>query len=298
MMTAARIAGVGIAALAVVCPGALPWAASTIEPDAPYVDTPPAVVEAMLDLAEVGPRDFVIDLGSGDGRIVIMAATKRGARGLGVDIDGDLVSAARREARRQGVADRVTFVEENLFVTDLRRASVLTLYLHSGVLAQLRPRLFSDLRPGTRIVSHDFGISGWKPDRDIVVPAPGKIYGPPRSDVYLWIVPANAAGTWRWRGVLGGRPAEGELSLTQNFQMLTGRAVIGGVAARVEGGRMRGDAIRLVIGSGAKGRLPRHEFDGRVEGDAIRGTVTIAGTAQDWQATRTQRGTITLIGDH
>src|ERR1051325_10877652 len=124
--------------------------------DVPYVPTPPNVVEAMLEIAKVGPNDYLIDLGSGDGRILITAAKKYGTRGLGVDLDGSLVSDAKREARRQGVADRVEFLEQNLFITDIDKATVLTAYLFPQVNMELRPRLFAELRPGTRVVSHEF----------------------------------------------------------------------------------------------------------------------------------------------
>src|SRR5688572_20185477 len=125
------------------------------------------VVDAMLEIAQVGPKDFVIDLGSGDGRIVIAAAKKRGARGLGVELDGALVNDARREAQRQGVADKTEFRAENLFVTDLDKATVLTTYLFPRVNAQLRPRIFEQMRPGSRVVSHEFDFGNWKPDAQV-----------------------------------------------------------------------------------------------------------------------------------
>ena len=132
-------------------------------------------------------------LGSGDGRIVIAAAKKHGARGFGVEIDGALVSDARREAERQGVAGRAEFRAQPVHHRH-RRATVLTMYLFPAVNMQLRPRLFAQLKPGTRVVSHEFDFGNWKPDERVKVPFPDKPYGPPSSDVYLWIVPANAAG--------------------------------------------------------------------------------------------------------
>ena len=265
MSAADRLPGIGLVAVAIACAWGGARAASTVEPDVPYVVTPPAVVDAMLSLARIGPEDFLIDLGSGDGRIVIAAAKRYGARGLGVDIDGDLVGAARREAQRQGVAGRVTFVEENLFVTDLGRASVVTMYLYPRVLAELRPRLLAELKPGTRIVSHDFDMNGWKPDARVTVAVPGKPYGPPRSEVYLWVVPANAAGTWQWRGGAGAENVEYELSLAQTFQSLEGQAAVGGKPARFEGGRLRGAEIRFTLDADAGGGARRQAFSGRVE---------------------------------
>lgn len=268
------------------------WA-QAVGVDAPYVATPWSVADAMLQLAKVGPDDYVIDLGSGDGRIVIAAAKKHGARGLGVDIDGALVAAAQAEAGRQGVAGRVEFREQNLHLTDIGRATVLTLYLFQRMLLELRPRLLAELRPGTRVVSHDFDMEKWQPDARVTVPVPDKPYGPPRSEVYLWIVPANAAGAWRWRAIVAGTPLDYEVELTQTFQMLAGRALVGGRAAPVESGRMRGEEIRLVLTGEVNGRPVRHEFNGRVSGDAVAGKAKLAsGEALDWNATRVRRGKI------
>jgi SAM-dependent methyltransferase len=265
--------------------------------DVPYVPTPESVVDVMLKLANVGPRDFVVDLGSGDGRILIAAAKKRGARGFGVDIDGALVHEARREAQRQGVAARVEFLEQNLVITDIDRASVLTLYLSSSLMMQLRPRFFRELRPGTRIVSHDFDMEGWQPDARVTVPVPGKPYGPPSSEVYFWVVPANAAGHWRWRSPPGHAAADVELALSQTFQMLEGALQAGAGRGRMEQGRMRGDEIRFILSAEVDGRPLRQEYSGRVSGDTISGRVNLAGGEFDWKATRTRRGSIKLGGE-
>jgi SAM-dependent methyltransferase len=245
----------------------------------------------MLELAGVGPQDYVIDLGSGDGRIVIAAARKRGARGFGVEIDGDLVVVARREAQREGVAGRVEFKVQDLFVTDLGQATVVAMYLYPRLMMQLRPRLYAELKPGARVVSHDFDMPGWSPDARVTVPVPGKPYGPPSSDAYLWILPANAAGAWTWRAADG---VDFELTLLQTFQMLEGKAVIGGRPGRVEGGRMRGDEIRFMLTAEIGGRALRHEFRGRVDGDAISGKVSLPGGERDWTAARVKRGSIKL----
>jgi SAM-dependent methyltransferase len=259
--------------------------------DVPYIPTPPAVVDAMLELASVGPRDFVIDLGSGDGRIVIAAAKQRGARGYGVEIDGELVETARRAAQREGVAGQVEFKAQDLFGTDLGQATVIAMYLYPRLMMQLRPRLFAQLKPGSRVVSHDFDMAAWKPDARVTVPVPGKPYGPPSSQVYLWILPAHAAGVWTWRATDG---VEYELTLLQTFQLLEGTAVIGGRAGRVEGGRMRGDEISLMLTAEVGGRPLRQELRGRVEGDAISGKMSFPGGERDWAAARVKRGTIKL----
>jgi len=265
--------------------------------DVPYVPTPPAVVDAMLGLAGVGPEDHVIDLGSGDGRIVIAAAKQRGARGTGVEIDGALVGTARREAQREGVAERVEFKEQNLFTTDIGHASVVAMYLYPRLMLQLRPRLFAELRPGTRVVSHDFDMENWRPDERLTVPVPGKPYGPPSSEVYLWIMPANAAGAWKGRSADGTGAVDLELTLVQSFQMLDGSARVGGRPARLEGGRMRGDEVRFMLTTESEGRTPRHEFQGRVSGDTISGKVKLSGGGErDWSATRVKRGSI-KVGD-
>jgi hypothetical protein len=263
--------------------------------DVPYVPTPWPVVDAMLKLANVGTGDYLIDLGSGDGRIVIRAAQRHGARGFGVEIDGALVDGARREAQRQGVAGRVEFLEQNLFNTDIGRATVVTMYLYPRLMMQLRPRLFEQLKPGARVVSHDFDMEGWKPEARLTVPVPDKPYGPPSSEVYLWVMPANAAGDWRWRSTAGGTAMDYEVTLEQSFQVLGGSAVAGGRPARFEAGSVRGDEIRFMLTAQAEGRALRHEFHGRVDGDAIRGTLKVAGAgATEWTATRTRRGSINI----
>ena len=157
--------------------------------DVPFVVTPDHVTRAMLDLAAVKPGDFVIDLGSGDGRIVIAAARHYGARGLGVEIVPDLVEKSRDDARRAGVAERAEFRVQDLFATDLAPASVITMYLLPEVNLQLRPRLRA-LKPGTRIVSHDWDMGDWQPDRVVTVEVPDKPYGREKlSRLYLWTIP-------------------------------------------------------------------------------------------------------------
>jgi len=283
------------AAVAAALPVLAPAADQHPRADAPYVPTPPAVVDVMLELAGVGPKDFVIDLGSGDGRIVIAAAMKRGASGFGVEIDGALPSGARHEAQRQGVAGRVEFKEQNLFITDIGRATVVTAYLSRPLMLQLRPRLLEELKPGARVVSHDFDMENWRPDTHVTVPVPEKPYGPPSSEVFLWIVPAHAAGAWKWRSREGAASVEYELTLHQMFQVLDGGGVADGRPVRLESGRMRGDEIRLMLTAEVEGRPLRQEFHGRVEGDTISGKVKLPGGGEyEWSATRVRRGTIRI----
>jgi SAM-dependent methyltransferase len=168
--------------------------------EAPYVPSPLSTVDEMLRLAKVGPNDIVYDLGAGDGRVVIAAAAKFGARGVGVEIDGELVAMARARAARAGVAGRVRFLQQDLFKTDLREATVVALYLAPNFNLQLRPALL-DLAPGTRVVSHSSGMGDWRPDRRTAI----------RKDVLLWIVPAKVAGRWRARIGRGAGAGEREL---------------------------------------------------------------------------------------
>jgi len=179
----------------------------------PFIRTPEEVVVRMLELGETGPADFVVDLGSGDGRIVITAAQRFGARGMGIDIDGRLVELSRKNAAAAGVSDKVRFLEEDALAADISQATVLTVYLLPEILWRLQPRFLSELRPGTRIVSHEFRLTGWAPDRaesiDVPSPGPGQAA---KSDVYLWVVPADVRGAWRGEGE--------EIRIAQNYQRI------------------------------------------------------------------------------
>lgn len=180
--------------------------------DVPYVPTPDKVVEHMLDMVDVQPSDYVIDLGSGDGRIVI-AAAKRGASGHGIDLDPKRVKEARRNAITNGVDKQIMFIKGNIFNTDFSKASVITMYLLPSVNKKLRPELLNRLEPGTKIVSHSFDMGKWKPDKKEVV----EIAGRSRShQIYYWVVPAKVEGTWSWS-------ANGKkfiMDIVQNFQKI------------------------------------------------------------------------------
>ena len=207
--------------------------------DVPFVVTPDNVTAAMLQLAKVGPDDYLIDLGSGDGRIVILAAKRFGAHGLGVEIDPRLVAQSRENARAAGVATRALFREQDLFKTDLSPASVVTLYLLPDVNLQLRPRLLA-LRAGTRIVSHDWDMAEWQPDKTLTVDAPDKSIGREKtSQLYLWVVPARVQGDWCGTGKMRGTL----LRLAQEFQRFRGRFEKGDKALDFEG-RIDGETLR------------------------------------------------------
>jgi hypothetical protein len=252
--------------------------------EVPYVQTPQSVVEEMLKLAGVRGNDFVMDLGSGDGRIVITAAKKHGARGIGYDYIGALVALATENARKAGVADRVRFVEKNIHEVDFSPATVLAFYLLSDTNVELRPRMLAQLRPGARIVSHDGDMGDWEPDATLVVPAPGKPVGvEQKSTLYLWVVPAQVAGDWRTTVPLGGRAATVDLELTQRYQSAAGLATVGGETIALERAYVRGSAIfmRFPYAGGAV------RFEGRASADRIVGRVTTPdGRTHPWRALR------------
>ena len=236
---------------------------------APYVPTPWPVVRAMLELARVGDTDFVVDLGSGDGRVVIEAARSRGARGLGVEIDPDLVQASIDEARQLGLSGRVAFERRDLFETDLSPATVVTLYLLPRLLAELQPRL-ARLRPGTRIVSHDFRLGDWKPDATVKVDVPDRAFGPPFSTVYLWLVPAFVQGTWEGSVTERGRGERFRADLRQDYQALSGTLRVGARSGPIDRATIAGDKVMFGARIDGPGGPVRHSFDGRsVAGELV-----------------------------
>ena len=260
--------------------------------DTPYVQTPQNVVDRMLEVAKVGPKDFVIDLGSGDGRMIITAAKKHGARGFGVDLDRRLVTLSNRLAAKAGVGERAVFYERDIYQTDLSPASVVTIYLLPEVNLMMRPRLFAMLKPGTRVVSHDYDMGEWPPDQSFTMDAPGKTVGRDQtSKVFYWVVPARASGKWLWQSVTeGGSPRSFELALNQSFQKVEGTLTAGGKALPIEDAKLTGDRLSFVAKlDGAS----RYEFDGRIVNNALDGTVrTVRGGApareQPWNAARTE----------
>lgn len=219
---------------------AAPTGATRAQDEVPFITTPDAVTTAMLELAGVGAADHVIDLGSGDGRIVISAARRFGASGLGVEIVPELVQRSRDNARRAGVEARVQFREQDLFATELSRASVVTMYLLPEVNLQLRPRLLA-LAPGTRVVSHDWDLGDWQPDRSVTLAVPDKAIGREKqSRVHLWTVPAAVHGTWCSAGA--------RLELKQRFQHFSATLHATsqpGAPVLVADGRIQGRALEL-----------------------------------------------------
>ena len=228
--------------------------------DVIWVPTPQALVDKMLDMARMTPADFVIDLGSGDGRTVITAA-KRGARALGVEYNPDMVELSKRNAAKEGVGAKANFVKADIFESDFSEATVITMYLLPSLNVKLRPKIL-DLKPGTRIVSHAFSMEDWQADQTETVE---------NRTAYMWIVPAKVEGSWQL--------AQGELALKQAYQMVIGTLHSGGTTMNVNG-RLRGDQFTFTAGGA--------EYSGRVSGNTMEGTVKGGGSGV-WNATRAAR---------
>jgi precorrin-6B methylase 2 len=269
-LTITTLLGLGIGLLAGPAMG-------QVKLDVPFVPTPQAVVDRMLAIAKVTANDYLIDLGSGDGRIPITAAKRYGARGLGIDIDPRRIAEANANAQKAGVTERVTFRQQNLFETPLGEATVLTMYLLESVNLKLRPRLLKELKPGTRVVSHAFNMGNWQPDKHQIVDG---------NDIYLWIVPAQVDGRW----ILKYGDQNIDVVFRQNFQRLTGSATVGGRSMALEKPSLRGEQISFVLNLGKE----RRKFTGRIVGDAIEPIAEDAAKAKGagvqradgWRATR------------
>jgi hypothetical protein len=235
--------------------------------DVVWVPTPQALVDAMLNLAKVTPQDYLVDLGSGDGRTVITAA-KRGAKAHGIEYDPDMVALSQKNAAAEGVSARATFAKADLFATDFSNATVVTMFLLPSINMKLRPTLL-DMKPGTRIVSNTFTMEDWQADETVTVPDCDRW-----CTALFWIVPAKVEGVWR----LG----EGELDLTQRFQNVTGMLRTGPDNSRaLSNGKLRGNQIAFAVGNA--------QYTGRVNGNVMEGTVTGRGADNSWRATRAAR---------
>ena len=229
--------------------------------DVIWVPTPDFLVEAMLDMAKITPKDYLIDLGSGDGRIVI-AAAKRGIHAVGFEYNPEMVALSKSNAEKAGVSDKASFVNADLFESDFSKATVITMYLLPHLNLKLRPTIL-ELKPGTRIVSHAFTMGEWSADQTTEVE---------NRTAYLWIVPAKVAGIWSWPVDSG----NAELALTQNFQSLTGSLKVNGKERPFRNPKLDGDEIRFSTEEG--------EYFGRVNGKAIEGTIKANGRERNWSA--------------
>jgi Methyltransferase domain len=260
-----------------------PALAADVQPEkdaGPYVPSPQSVVADMLRYADVGASDFLIDLGSGDGRIVLTAAKVFGARGFGVDIKEELVKRANDAAKAEGLADRVKFVKQDLFKTDISQASVVTMYLLPDTVNLLKDKFMSELRPGTRIVSHDYPLTGWIPEKYWQMDLEDKVQisGVTTTLIYLYIVPAKVAGRWQasMPPALSRQPAT--LSLKQQLTRVSGSLRLDGKDVPLEEVKLRGDKLSFRL-SGRRG-----DFSGQVKGGSIEGVLDSGGTKQPWSA--------------
>lgn len=232
--------------------------------DVVWVPTPQVLVEKMLELGKVAPGDILYDLGSGDGRTVITAA-KRGVRAFGIEYNPDMVNLSRLNAATEGVTEKATFTQADLFETDLSKATVITMFLLPQINMKLRPKIL-ELKPGTRIVSNTFDMEDWQADDTVTLDDPSAAW----NTAYLWIVPAKADGMWKM--------SDGEINLTQTFQMLTGTIKTGGKSVAINEGKMNGSGITLSGGG--------YLFAGKIEGNSIEGTFTFNGKTDKWSAKR------------
>ncbi len=272
----------------VLCSTAPAWVAAQDYGDTPYVQTPQVVVDKMLEMAKVTAKDYLIDLGSGDGRLIITAAKKYGARGFGVDLNKSLVTLSNRNAAKAGVANRAVFYERDLHETDITQADVLTIYLLPEVNLMIRSRVLA-LKPGTRLVSHDYGFGEWPPDVEIVMDAPGKPVGrDQKSKVMYWMVPSRVAGKWLWQQAIDGKPQFVELNVDQVFQKITGTVSVSGRSAKMENAVLAGEHISFAAMLDIGGKPVRHEFSGKVINNAITGEMRRSGAPQSWTAMRTE----------
>jgi hypothetical protein len=260
--------------------GTAPLPATASDIPVPYIPSTEVAVEEMLRLAGVTHRDVVVDLGSGDGRIVIAAARHLGASGFGIEIDPKLVALARSNAQKAGVADRVQFYAQDALHADVSRATVVTMYLLTWLVEKLKPKLLKELRPGTRIVAHDFGFEDWPPDRKVTI----------SGTFYLYIVPAQVGGEWRLTANLPGGPRTYDFELIQQYQRISGGARVSGGYLPFFEAQLEGDRIRFVIVDQERS----HHFEGRVSGGVMQGKVYsgigTARTENTWRAER-RRGT-------
>jgi SAM-dependent methyltransferase len=250
----------------------------------PFVPTPWPIVDEMLKLVEIRPSDVVYDLGSGDGRFVIAAAKRHGARGVGIELNGDLVVYSRVQAERDGVADRVKFVEGDVLKESFREASVVTMYLLPRLVVQLVPRLRAELAAGTRIVAHDYPLEPWRPDKTLIFDVPEKvnINGMTETKLFYYVVPAQVDGRWLFTAEqpISARPVE--LAIEQWPDRLEGAAIVDGVSLALRDLTVRADAIRFELFHA--GRMLA--FRGEVTGATMAGEMSGRATTGRWTARR------------
>ena len=251
----------------------------------PYVPTPQIVVDEMLKMAGVTAKDFVMDLGSGDGRMIITAARSFKASGVGVDIDAKLVELSNKQAKTDGVGDLVKFIEQDMFKADISKATVVTLYVLPDFMEKLRPKLLAELKPGTRIVAHDYYMSEWYPDRQQVLTVPEKVKanGTDKAYLYLWVVPSVVGGNWLVEfNALDNRRLPMVLAIDQRYQMVNIAADGPLGEMKIEKPLLRGNEISFNLTFGAS----PYQFTGKVSDGKMEGTAFAAGSNQSipWRA--------------
>jgi hypothetical protein len=267
-----------------VCVALCAAPAAAQERYSPFVPTEESDVVRMLKLARVAPGDVVMDLGSGDGRIVLEAARMNaGIRGRGIEMDAKLVGESNARAKASGLADRVQVIHQNAFDADLKEASVITMWLWPEVMLMLRPKILAEARPGTRVITRMWDLGSWPPDEKT-------------NDgiaIFKWIVPAKVAGSWDWTLRLGERTARYSAILDQRYQTVEGFARSGSRRAQLNDVKLVGDDISFSLMLTLEGtKLIRHQFRGKVKGDAIEGTASVLGDAYEkavelpWRAQR------------
>jgi SAM-dependent methyltransferase len=246
--------------------------------DVPYEPSAEEIVGIMIQMAEVGSQDLVYDLGCGDGRIVIAASQRTGARGVGVDLDPERIKESRENAEKANVTERVNFFQQDLFQTEIRQATVVMLYLYPEVNLRLLPKLLNDLKPGTRVVSHSHDMGAWEPDRTQIASNGHKIH--------FWVIPANITGTWEWE--MPGEKEHYSLRLSQRFQKISGALQIGSYEIPVKSAVLRGDRVQFTVEQLSKGEGQTWRFSGQVQGHLLEGTVEGMGSQEKrpWKAKR------------
>jgi SAM-dependent methyltransferase len=258
----------------------IPEGQEKIKLDVPYEPSSEEIVKAMLEIAQVGKDDLVYDLGCGDGRIVIAAAQKTGAHGVGIDLDPERIKESLENARKANVTNQVQFFQQDLFETDISKATVVMLYLWPEVNLKLRPKLLRELKPGTRVVSHSHDMGSWKHDQTMRTPDGHR--------VYFWVIPANVMGTWEW--TLPGEKECYVMRLSQQFQLVSGTLRSGPDEIPFKSLELRGDRLQFIVERFFKGQTQTLRFTGRVQGHFIEGVaeemITASQGRQTWKAKR------------
>jgi len=242
--------------------------AQEVHLDVPFVPTRYPVVDEMLRMAKVTKHDIVYDLGCGDGRILVTAAQRFGARGVGYDIDPERIKECHENAEKAGVTDKVKFILGDLFQADFHEATVMPMYLLPSVNLKLRPKIFRELKPGSRVVSHDFSMENWTPDAHTTVEDDEMTH-----EVYLWIVPANVSGSWTWTTGEGGDALRFAMEVTQLYQVAEAKVTVNGSSAAVKDMKIDGENVDFAVDGKAAGKSVSFTFAGKASKDRISGTI-------------------------